>query len=238
MTPDALTANQCPVSAKEDSAVGLIGGSLDKRLEHAKVPPLAGPHVLAPGRREDDDARFAAFVQQRPLHVEVGFGRPHHLCDLAAQRPDAFVLGFEIRRRWCADADRRAQREGLANLRVVEGDVRAFMPAFADGSVDAWYILFPDPWWKKKHHKRRIFRPDFIAELHRTLAPGGLLVAKTDVPAYADVIEEELHEAGGFTLAGRSYEDEILGALPRSHREKKCAEVGLPIFQFRFVKVT
>jgi tRNA (guanine-N7-)-methyltransferase len=129
-------------------------------------------------------------------------------------------------------------RLGLDNVRVIEGDARAYIERFVHSdSVDAYHVLFPDPWWKKRHHKRRLFRPDFVAELHRTLAAGGMLVVKTDVEAYADLIDEELHAHAGFSLAGTAGDDPELAALPLSHREKKCAEFAIPVFQFRFSKV-
>lgn len=217
--------------------VGLLGGSVEKRAAHSKIPALDLPHVLGPFRREGDDEKLRAFVAHRPLHIEIGFGRPHHLCDLAAQVPDAHVLGIEIRRRWVRSAAKRADREGLDNLRAIEGDARPVISRFVQpASVDAYYILFPDPWWKKKHHKRRIFRPDFLATLHETLTPGGHLVAKTDVPAYADLIEEQLWDEPGWDLAGSGTSDPVLADLPKSHREKKCLELGIPVRLMRFVK--
>jgi len=216
--------------------VGLVGGRIEERVRHAKVPPLDLPHVLAPFRRDSDREPFVDFVSQRPLHLEIGFGRPHHLCDLAAQLPDARVLGFEIRRRWVRAADKRATREGLDNIRVVEGDARPYVEQLmAPASLDAVYILFPDPWWKKKHHKRRVFQPAFIETLGDRLVPGGMLVVKTDVEAYADLIYDQFMDLDGWELAGSSYADPVIAQLPRSHREKKCNELGIPTHSFRFV---
>ena len=224
-------------SERTSPDVGLLGGRIEERVLHAKVPPLDLPHVLAPFRRPTDREPFLAFVGHRPLHIEIGFGRPHHLAELAAQKPDAHVLGFEIRRAWVRAADKRAQREQLMNLRVVEGDARPYIEQLvAPASVDAFYILFPDPWWKKRHHKRRVFQPAFVDTLGERLVPGGELVVKTDVEAYADLIAEQLLELPGWTLAGTSYADPVLGALPRSHREKKCHELGIPTNSFRFVR--
>ena len=217
--------------------VGLVGGRIEERVRHTKVPPLDLPHVLAPFRRDADRERFAAFVAHRPLHLEIGFGRPHHLCGLAAQQPAAHVLGFEIRRRWVRAADRRATREGLDNLRAIEGDARPYIEQLvAPGSVDGVHILFPDPWWKKRHHKRRVFQPAFVTTLGERLVPGGELVVKTDVEAYADLIAEQFVELDGWTLAGTSYADPVLAVLPRSHREKKCLELGIPTYSFRYVR--
>lgn len=224
-------------AAGVDEGVGLLGGSIERRLEHSKVPPLDLPHVLAPFRRPSDQAVLRDFLRHPEVFVEIGFARAHHLLDLAAGHPEAHVLGFEVKRRWCRDADRKATRRGLDNVRVIEGDARPYFGEFIeDGSLRRLFVLFPDPWWKKRHHKRRIFQPEFTAVIHRVLAPGGELITKTDVPAYADLIDEEVGPHTGFSLAGTSYDDPVLGALPRSHREKKCHEMAIPVFQFRFVK--
>ncbi len=217
--------------------MGLVGGSIDARVDNARVPPLDAAHVLAPFRRPADRPEFEDFVRQGNLHLEVGFGRPHHLCDLAAAKPDAQVLGFEIRRRWVQQASTRATRDGLTNVRAVEGDARPYIERLIpSGGLAAAYVLFPDPWWKKKHHKRRVFQPGFIATLADRLKPGGIVVAKTDVEAYADLIDELFFDSADFTLAGTNYADPVLGTLPRSHREKKCVELGIPVYQFRFVR--
>ncbi|MGM0575875.1 MAG: tRNA (guanosine(46)-N7)-methyltransferase TrmB [Myxococcota bacterium] len=225
------------MSSRGASDVGLVGGSLEERVKHSRVPPLDLPHVLAPVRRPADDAPFHEFVSHRPLHVEIGFGRAHHLCDLAEAEGDAHVLGFETRREWCRRAAKRAARLGLDNLRVVEGDARPYLDAlFEAESVDLFHVLFPDPWWKKRHHKRRLFQPGFVETMQRLLAPGGAVVVKTDVPAYAELIEEQMLAHAGWRLVGTSSDDPVLARLPRSHREKKCAELDIPVFPYRFVK--
>ena len=223
------------VAASPRTARGLLGGDLDRRVETSRVPPLAQARVLAPFRRDGDEEATRAFVAHRALHIEIGFGRPHYLLDLAAAHPDAHVLGFEIKRRWVAAAADRSERLGLANVRVIEGDARPHLERLVPpGSAAGVHVLFPDPWWKKKHHKKRVFNSEFTALMARTVAPDGALYVKTDVEAYADLIVEEL-SAAGLSLAGSGTSDALLAALPRSHREKKCAEFNVPIHLFRFV---
>jgi len=219
------------------SDVGLLGGRLEARTEHSRLPPIDSPFVLAPMKRPEDEARLRAFLEGRPVFCEIGFGRPHHLCDLAAARPELHVLGFEIRRRWCRAAAGRSEREGLDNVRVIHGDALSYIARYIpDASMDAYGVFFPDPWWKKRHHKRRVFRRVFMDELARTLAPGGALYVKTDVPAYADLIEDQLLAHPAFELAATRPDDPELAALPLSHREKKCAEHGIPVSMFRFTR--
>jgi tRNA (guanine-N7-)-methyltransferase len=204
----------------------------------SRVPPLDLGSVLAPGRREGDEEALTSWLARRPLAVEIGFGRPHFLCELAEQRPDLSLLGFETERRWCRAAAARADRQGVRNLRVIEGDARDYTPRYFPAEcVDAYFVLFPDPWWKKRHHKRRVFRPDFVGILHQTLAPGGVLWCKTDVGAYGDLIESQIRAHGGFELGRALASPGLFGSdLPHSHREKKCAEFGIPVFEYQFHK--
>lgn len=211
----------------------LIGGTLERRLEKSKVPPLELPHVLAPVRRPGDDDKLVSFRSQRPFHVEIGFGRPHYLCEFGAAHPDVQLLGFEIKRKWCAMAAKRSDREELTNLRVIEGDARAYLTRWEDEAcVDGFHILFPDPWWKKRHHKRRLFSKDFLDILTPLLVPGGTLVFRTDVAPYAEQVVETMFDYGGYRCEFVS----VLESEPRSHREKKCASLGIPVFSHRFIK--
>ena len=217
----------------------LIGGDIERRVASSRYAPLAGDHLLAPLRDPSTRSDFESHIGRPGLHVEIGFARAHHICALAAQLPEAPVLGFELKRSWCSGAAKRAKRLGLSNLKVVEGDARPYLEGlFQPESVAAFHALFPDPWWKRKHHKRRLFEPHLIERLHGLLKPGGYLVAKTDVPAYADLIASEMESHGGWRLVGLSNEDPVLAALPRSHREKKCRELGIPIFAYRYEKET
>lgn len=217
----------------------LIGGDMERRVATSRYAPLAGDHLLAPLRDPSTLRPFEDHVARDGLHIEIGFARAHHICALAQARPHAPVLGFELKRSWCAGAAKRAKRLGLENLRVIEGDARPYLEGLVQpSSVSAFHALFPDPWWKRKHHKRRLFEAQLIERLHTLLEPGGYLVAKTDVPAYADLIEAEMESHGGWRLVGASNEDPVLASLPRSHRETKCRQLGIPIFAYRFEKET
>ena len=232
--PIALTVNK-----DQDQHVGLVGGSIERRIATSRIPPIEHEAVLAPFRRPDDRARFADFVSAPELEVEVGFGRSHHLLELASQSSDRNVLGFEIRRQWVRQAAKGAAREGLQNIRVVEGDARPFLETLvAEGTVARVHILFPDPWWKRRHHKRRVFSKPWLDLVHRILMPGGSLIAKTDVPAYSDLMASSVGAHKGFRLMGTHIGDPVLAQVPRSHREKKCAQHNIPVYAFRYMKET
>ncbi len=105
---------------------------------------------------------------------------------IASASPGVNFVGIEIRAKRVEKIVKRVQAAGLANVRVLSGDARAvFEKGFPDGSVSALYLNFPDPWPKRRHAKRRIFRGAFPAWVHRVLAPGGRWHACTDVRWYA-----------------------------------------------------
>lgn len=237
LTRQDPTATKAPVDPPRDRSSGLVGGSIDRRVAQSRVPPIDHPVVLAPIRSPETRDRWDAFVSHPSLHIEIGFGRAHHICALAESLPDSRVLGFEIRRDWCRIVAARAARLELGNLRVVEGDARPYMERLlGDATVQAFHILFPDPWWKRRHHKRRLFQPEFLALLHRVLVPGGYVVAKTDVPAYADLMEARFAGQGGFVLEATSPGDPTLASLPTSHREGKCRSLGIPTYAHLYRK--
>jgi len=224
------------LQSDDDKLIGLVGGSIERRLATSRVPPIDDPAVLAPFRVAADRQAYLDFAGAAPLEIEVGFGRAHHLLALA-QGTAAHIVGFEVDRKWCRQAARGVARLGLDNVRVVEGDARPFLEQLCeDGGVRRVHVLFPDPWWKRRHHKRRVFSRPWLALLWRVLPPGGSLIAKTDVPAYADLIEREVAAHGGFRLRGTHVGDPALAEVPCSHREKKCAEHEIPVYAFHYVK--
>jgi len=127
------------------------------------------------------------------LVVEVGFGRGEFLVDLARRRPtDAFV-GIELSHKRTVKMARRLARLELGNVRLLEARAeRAVEELFAPGSVSEFWVNFSDPWPKKRHFKRRLLQPAFVADLARRLAPGGTLEIATDDPSYAEWIDDVL----------------------------------------------
>jgi tRNA (guanine-N7-)-methyltransferase len=129
----------------------------------------------------------ALFGRVAPRWVEVGFGSGELIGSLAAANPAIDYLGIEVHRSGIGRLLLQAERLGLTNLRVICQDaVEVFSRRVADGSLAAVLVFFPDPWHKKRHHKRRLIEPDFVATVARKLHPGGLLRLATDWQAYAE----------------------------------------------------
>ena len=124
--------------------------------------------------------------------LEIGFGGGEHMAAQAARRPDALVLGAEPFLNGVASALRHIEALGLTNVRLHPGDARDLMAALPAACLDRMFILFPDPWPKTRHHKRRLVNPAFAAEASRLLKPGARLRFATDWADYADQALESL----------------------------------------------
>jgi tRNA (guanine-N7-)-methyltransferase len=129
----------------------------------------------------------AIFGRRAPRCLEIGFGVGEVIGSLAASRPHIDYVGIEVHRPGVGRLLLRAEEAGLRNLRVICHDaVEVFSTAIADDSFDEILIFFPDPWHKKRHHKRRLIEPDFTSSLAAKLRPGGMLRLATDWQAYAE----------------------------------------------------
>jgi tRNA (guanine-N7-)-methyltransferase len=141
----------------------------------------------------------AFFGNAGPVELEVGCGRGLFLVTAATTRPQTNFFGVEYDYKEGRRAARRLQKRALPNVRILGADARIALPRFIpDGSLDALHVYFPDPWWKRRHRKRRIWNPEFVAQGARMLRPGGLLHAWTDVEEYFGVIVELVGGNPGF----------------------------------------
>ena len=118
--------------------------------------------------------------------LEIGFGGGEHMVEQARRSPQTLVIGAEPFFNGFASAVRHIEETGVDNVRVLQGDARALLAALPDASLTRVFILFPDPWPKARHHKRRLVQDEVIAELSRTVRPGGRLRFATDWADYAD----------------------------------------------------
>ncbi len=173
-----------------------------------------------------DDLRVD--IQKRPVSLEIGFGKGRSLLEYAALHPQRIVIGIEVRRGLCNRVVKRYKKRALSNVRIALGDAREVMPAlFPESSIDEVFVLFPDPWWKKRHAKRR-YGQIFFNMLAAHLKPGGLLVLKSDVQAYLEFLVHGVDQTGMF------FPVEPPTDMPLTNREARLKANELPVFQVAF----
>lgn len=143
------------------------------------------PRIAVPA---DSALAFGA----QPVAFEIGFGGGEHLAAYASAKPDWLCIGAEPFENGVAKLLRVIEGEGLGNVRVHMGDARDVLLRVPDGALDAVYILFPDPWPKNKHKKRRIINHELLAMLARVQKSGALLQLATDHVDYAGWMLEHL----------------------------------------------
>lgn len=145
---------------------------MSSRLPALAIPDgSVDPQTLMPGASE--------------VWLEVGFGGGEHMAAQAARRRGALILGAEPFQNGVASAIRHIEAGGLGNVRLHAGDARDLMAALPDASLDRVFILFPDPWPKARHNKRRLIRPEFLDLAARIMRPGARLRFATDWADYA-----------------------------------------------------
>jgi tRNA (guanine-N7-)-methyltransferase len=180
---------------------------------------------------------FAAiFGRIAPVEMEIGVGKGRFLLNAAAARRDRDFFGLEIEAEYAAIVRVKAERAGLANLRVERLDGKAFVHArLAPGSLSALHVYFPDPWPKKRHHKRRLVDPAWAAAAARALAPGSVLRVASDHAEYWSVIDAVLSAE---PLFRKLTEEEAGEWSTGTNYELKFVKTGRPIRKAVFRRVT
>ncbi len=145
-----------------------------------------GPRYVVPYAGAPVD--FAAlFGRRAPLVVEIGFGMGDATARVAQARPDTDFVGIEVHTPGVGALLKRVGELDLANVRIVQHDaVDVLQHMVAPASLDGVHVFFPDPWHKKRHHKRRLIQPGFVSLLASRLAPGGIVHCATDWQPYAE----------------------------------------------------
>lgn len=140
-------------------------------------------YCLPPQQAFDADQ---AFGRQAPLIVEIGFGNGASLADMAEANPALNYLGIEVHRPGVGHLMMLLEQRGITNVRIYHHDaIEILEQKIADHSLAGVHLFFPDPWHKRRHHKRRIVRPSFLELLNKKLKPGGYFHAATDWKDYA-----------------------------------------------------
>ena len=178
----------------------------------------------------------AIFGRDAPRTLEIGFGNGENLVTLAAAHPGRDYLGIEVHRPGVGRALLALEQHALGNVRVSCHDaVEVLERQIAPGSLDEVLILFPDPWPKKRHHKRRLIQPPFVALAAGTLAAGGTLHLATDWEPYAQEMLAVLGAAAGLEnlAAGGGFSARPAERLP-TRFERRGVRLGHVVWDLTF----
>ncbi len=182
---------------------------------------------------------FELFSVQQPLEIEIGSGRGRFLLHRAARHPDRNFLGIDYRWRFLREGVERAERHGITNLLFYKAEAEEVVSHLVPlDSIEVFHIYFPDPWHKRKHHKRRLLTPAFFKRLHERLKTGGRLELATDNFDYFIAFRRALVEAGD-TLWSNTTEQRnqrIMDPGVQTHFEAKYARWGRDLYYLELVK--
>ena len=179
------------------------------------------------------------FGRKAPLSLEIGFGNGDSLATMAAQDPAGDFIGIEVHRPGVGHLLLELQRRELANVRVMCDDaVPLIGRCLPDHSLDRVLLFFPDPWPKKRHHKRRIVQPAFVELIGAKLKPGGILHMATDWEQYAQHMLEVLSRSAGFrNCAGPGKYSPRPDYRPETRFERRGQRLGHGVWDLLFERV-
>ena len=180
------------------------------------------------------------FGNDHAVEIEVGFGKGLFLVTAAQACPGVNFLGIEIARKYQLFTASRLAKRQLRNVRLARADARLFLRDHVPpASCQALHVYFPDPWWKKRHLKRRVFTPEFAVQCERVLGPGGRLYVVTDVAEYFEVITALVREHTRLRPAPPP--EATAGAHDLDYLtnfERKFRQAGRPIYRGTYEKQT
>lgn len=171
------------------------------------------------------------------VSLEIGTNRGRFLTGLAEQFPERYFLGIEWTKSLAETAKGRLERNEVTNADVLYADANHVLPTVIDdGQVRELFLLYPDPWWKTRHHKRRVIQPEFLDLLAPKMAPGAKVWIRTDVGTFADEMRETLDEHPRFKPM--DIFDIPLEPFPRSTRERHVIKNGIPVHILYYERVS
>jgi len=171
-----------------------------------------------------------AFGRNAPLWLEIGFGNGDALRRIAALHPQINCLGIEVHRPGVGHLLQGLAQDGLTNVRVIRADAAEVLREHvAAAAFERVLVFFPDPWPKKRHHKRRLIQPSVATELARVIAPGGHLHLATDWPDYAEHMHAVLSAEPRFANTADAWAERP-AYRPRTRFEARGEGKGHPVF--------
>jgi len=179
----------------------------------------------------------AVFGNDRPVEMEIGMGKGTFITESARAHPDVNFFGIEWARWFWRYASDRLRRNGCLNARTVRADAAFFVREFVkDDALAVLHIYFPDPWPKKRHHKRRLIQGPFLEQVQRILVPGGRLQVVTDHQDYFEQIEMVVKGSRltvvEYNRPGQAAEGEFVG----TNFERKYRREGRPFYAVAALK--
>jgi tRNA (guanine-N7-)-methyltransferase len=179
----------------------------------------------------------AVFGRQAPLEVEIGSGQGGFALDHSAAHPEVNFIAFEVRRKFARETAEKGRKRGIGNLRCFAADAKVILPRqFAPQSVDVFHIQFPDPWWKKKHHDRRLVEDEFSILLYNLLRVDGLLEVRTDVEGRGVEMAAALEAVGFVNRFGPGQLAPYDPSEVPSSRERGYLARGQPVYRYKFTR--
>lgn len=169
----------------------------------------------------------AALFGGWPVWLEVGFGGGEHLVHQALANPEVGIIGAEPFVNGIAMCLGKIRRAGVSNIRIHPGDVRDLFDALSEHSIDKAFLLYPDPWPKARHHRRRFVTRDHLEPLFRVLAPGAEFRIATDIEDYVRQALEEV-PAAGFERADHPFSEAWPDWLSTRYEQKALREGRSP----------
>ena len=186
-------------------------------------------------------ADVAPFFQKpvKEYWLEIGFGQGEHLVTFAKNQPHRGIIGAEVYQSGVVVALEKTIQDRVGNVRFYSGDARQLLDAFPERSFHGVILLFPDPWPKARHEKRRLFNDTFVSHTRRLLKPNGVFRFASDALRYAEKVQNTLVNAPGFTLNHRWESPQRPDTLewPLTRYEQKALAKGVPCTYLEFIHI-
>jgi tRNA (guanine-N7-)-methyltransferase len=204
-------------------------------LLERRLPDLT---VDLPAKGRLDPAKSFGLSADTPVWLEVGFGGGEHLIAQALAHEAVFMIGCEPFLNGIAKLVSAIDRHKLTNIRIYPDDARDLMDALPDGVLSRVFVLFPDPWPKARHAKRRFISGARLTQLHRIMAPGAELRIASDIPLYVAWTLMHIRAHGGFLWQAECADDwrNRPDDWPETRYEKKALEAGRTASYLRFLR--
>lgn len=177
---------------------------------------------------QDLREHFAARADK--VFIEIGFGNGEVIAQIATQNPTWQCVGIDVYRPGIGALVNRCERAGLRNVRIVEDEATTVLELIPDHKIDLLYVLFPDPWPKQRHHRRRLVNAEFAKLAYRKISANGIVYFATDAGDYAEQIQSTMND-----LFNR-IDINLIKPIPQSRYRQKALEAGQSIWDFGYMR--